>query len=257
MRRAVCLLRDSLHYRRDAFCQGLAACGFAVAPALANPRPGDVLVVWNRYGGIAETARQYEQRGAAVVVAENGYLGKNWQGRNWYSLALGHHLGAGDWRPADGSRWQRIGCALEPWQPPGGAVLVLGQRGIGERGLASPQMWAQRAAGRIGRRARIREHPGTTPPAAGLLDDLRGCDACATWASGAALLALLAGWPVWYDMPQWIGAPAGLPLADFPLGGAALRDDGARLAMFERLAWAIWDLEEIRSGEALERLVGR
>lgn len=52
--------------------------------------------------------------------------------------------------------------------------------------------------------------------------------------SGAALQALLWGIPVASEMPDWIGAQD--------------NTDAGRLAMFRRLAWAQWTLEEISDG---------
>ena len=70
-----------------------------------------------------------------------------------------------------------------------------------------------------------------------LADDLTGTGSVVTWNSGAALKALKLGVAVWYEFPQWIGARAARPLAEW--GAEPKRDDADRLAMFRRLAWAI------------------
>ena len=62
-----------------------------------------------------------------------------------------------------------------------------------------------------------------------------------TWGSGAAIKALQMGIRVHSDMPHWIGEQ------DNTTEG--------RLAMFRRLAWAQWTLEEIASGLPFERLL--
>jgi len=250
--RAFSMLRDSVHYRADAFRSGLAAAGFEVVDVLDDPRPGDVLLIWNREGSRAARAMQFEAAGARVVVAENGYLGKEWRGRKWFALALGHHCGAGTWPDGGAERWDSWNVELEPWRKPGRNTLVLAQRGIGEIGIAAPHDWAQIIAPAV--HGRIRSHPGATPASVSLRDDLADIHRVVTWASGAALLALLMGVPVYYGLSKWIGAPAGRPVSQFS-SGEALRDDAARLAMFRRLAWAQWTAEEIESGLALSLLL--
>jgi hypothetical protein len=248
MKRAVCLLRDSIHYRKDAFCQGLKANGYEILPALAKPGPGDLLVVWNRYAGYHETACAWERAGATVLVAENGYLGKDWRGGDWYSLALGHHAGAGRWHHGGDERWDSWGVELAPWRTGGSETLIFAQRGIGEPGIASPDHWAERMQKRIG--GRIRPHPGKDAPAVPLLKDLENVQRVVTWHSAAALHSLIAGVPVWFDFDQWIGATAGQSMRAWGTLGD-MRADGARLYMFRRLAWAMWTLDEIREGVAI------
>ena len=257
MKRALNLLRESIHYRKEAFNAGLRACGYTVVDLLRDPGPDDLLLIWNRYGRFDEEANRFEVGGATVLVAENGYLGKAWRGGDWYALARGHHLGAGVWPAGGPERWAAIGVECEPWRDRGAYrddILVLGQRGIGERGLASPFEWAERSAARLPR-SRIRAHPGTDTPRVSLADDLKTAGAVATWASGAALHALLLGTPVWFNMPHWIGGAAATPLGQWKPGALPQRDDAARSAMFERLAWAMWQLDEVRSGEAINAVL--
>lgn len=248
--RALNLLRESLHYRRDAFDAGLQAVGFELVRQCTHPEPGDVLVIWNRYGGYHDIAAHFEHSGGHVVVAENGYLGKEWQGGNWYALALGHHAGAGQWHVGGPERWDRMGVELERWRDGQGDIVILGQRGIGEPGIASPYGWAEAVQRRIG--GRIRPHPGQHAPAVPMRKDFSDARAVVTWHSGAALHALLMGVPVFYGFPQWIGAEAGRPLDEFEQGPRY----GDRLAMFRRLAWAQWTLDEIRTGDAFAHLLG-
>lgn len=248
--RAVCRLRESIHYRRDAFCRGLAAAGFEVVERQQRPQPCDLLVVWNRYGAYAEDANRYEQAGARVLVVENGHLGKAWRGSDWYSLALGHHSGAGRWVDGGPGRWDGWGVELAPWVRRG-ETLILGQRGIGEPGIASPGLWAETVQRQIG--GRIRPHPGKNPALVSLERDLQGVGQVVTWHSGAALQALVLGVPVWHAFPQWIGAGAARPLSDWPNQN---RDDAARLEMFRRLAWAQWELHEVETGEAIVSVLG-
>jgi hypothetical protein len=249
-RRALSLLRDTLHYRPDAFRRGLRAHGFEVVDELPHPGPDDVLVAWNRSGWRNTQAKRFEAAGARVVVVENGYLGKGWRDGKWFALAIGHHCGAGTWPDGGPERWDALGVELEPWRT-GTQTLVLEQRGIGEPGIASPYGWADTVAPMV--RGRIRRHPGAEPPPVTLRDDLADVAQVVTWSSGAALLALTMGVPVFYGFPKWIGAPACRPLAQFAHG--PLRDDAARLAMFRRLAWAQWTVDEVATGYAFEHLL--
>jgi len=250
LRRALCLLRSPIQYRRDAFNSGLQAAGFKLATVIRDPGPGDCLLIWNRYQGYAEEADRFERAGASALVAENGYL-PDLAGRKWYALALGHHNGAGTWPKGGAERWDALRADLGPWRTSGGEVVILGQRGIGEKGLASPDWWAERVQKRIG--GRVRQHPARGGKAVSLEDDLREASAIVTWGSAAAIRALMLGVQVWYDFPQWIGAGAAKPLSEW--GGEPKRDDAARLAMFRRLIWAQWTLQEIDSGEAITQLL--
>jgi hypothetical protein len=243
--RALNLLRSSLHYRKDAFNEGLRRAGYKVCE-VSDPKPGDLLVIWNRYGGHGETAGVWERRGAKVAVIENGWLGKGWTGGEWFAVSWGHH-GTG-WK-VGGSRWDSWNVSLKPWKV-GTETVILGQRGIGEPGIASPHQWAEITKSRCG--GRIRAHPGqgkATP----LEDDLRGARCVLTWNSGAALSALAAGVPVFHDHPAWVGAASAKPLAAFLAGEEPLTDDDKRLSMFRNLAWGMWTLDEIRTGEPFIR----
>ncbi len=246
--RALCKLSDSPHYRRDAFLCGLRAAGYRIEQYIGDPSPDDVLVIWNRGRRDADDAARFESAGAKVLVCENGYLGKDWLGRTWYSISIGHHAGAGIWPDGGPERWDSLGVELAPWRD-GRETIILGQRGIGEIGIRSPDAWAETAQARIG--GRIRAHPGKFDDSP-IEHDLKNAGCVATWASGGALKALAFGVPVFYAMPKWIGATACRPIAEF--GGEPLRDDAARLKMFRRLAWAQWQLNEIESGECFEKL---
>lgn len=251
--RALSLLRNTLHYRPDAFRHGLQANGYELVDELRHPEPDDVLVTWNRSGWRNSEAKRFEAGGARVVVVENGYLGRSWRDDKWFALALGHHNGAGMWPDGGPQRWDSYGVELEPWRSGGTDTLVLEQRGIGEPGIASPYGWADTVAPMV--RGRIRRHPGAEQPAVSLRDDLANVAQVVTWSSGAALLALTMGVPVFYGLRNWIGATACRPLAEFAAG--PVRDDAARLAMFRSLAWAQWTVEEVASGYALGELLGR
>lgn len=252
MPRALNTLRASLHYRREAFEAGLRAAGFDVVAQLPDPKPGDLLVIWNRYSGYHEQACQFEARGAKVLVTENGYLGKTWRDGEWFSLALGHHAGAGRWHDGGPERWDDWNVELAPFRKHGAETVILAQRGIGEPGVRSPDGWAQAAQLQHG--GRIRPHPGNGPAPVPLGLDLQHAADVITWHSGAALQALLMGVPVWYAFPLWIGGRAGTPLCQRGKLEAN-RDEEMRLQMFRRLAHSMFMLDEIRTGWPIWNLI--
>lgn len=252
--RACCLIRTQPAYRHDAFAAGLSACGFHV---VSDPGHAEVLVIWNRYSRFDALARDFERRGKPVIVAENSYLGREWRGGYWYTLALSHHNGCGRYPPPGaGDRWDGWGVPLAPWREAGGECVVLAQRGIGEPGVAQPPGWPEAAANAIRRQGlacRIRQHPGEHVPQVTLEDDLRRAGAAFTWGSGAALKALLNGINVFHGLPRWIGGAAARQWEP----GRALPPpnlDG-RLAMFRALAWTIWEVQEIATGAPFARLL--
>jgi hypothetical protein len=249
LKRAQLLLADGPNYRKADFQAGLLACGYGLVDQIREPRPGDILVTWNRSNWRNNEARRFEAAGARVVVAENGYLGKNWMGHKWFALALGHHSGAGWWPDGGPQRWDSWGAEIAPWSSGGREVMFLEQRGIGEPGIASPRGWEQSLLKRLG--GRLRNHPGGAQPAVSLADDLREARCVVTWNSSGALLALLMGVPVFYGFAQWIGRQAARHVSEFDAGPSL----GDRLAMFRRLAWAQWTAEEIRLGAAFDRLL--
>lgn len=230
---------------------GLQQLGFKISTTPRELGRGDVLLIWNRYGAGDRYARAAEAAGAAVIVAENGYLGRQWNGGRWYAMSLNRHNGAGQWFPRGPERWARIGTQIAPWREAGDHVLVLPQRGIGTPPVAQPPDWQRQLRIDTARPVRIRPHPGERGGGVPLEDDLRGAHACITWASGAALKALAAGVPVFHACAQWIGAPAARRWPADPESPLL----GDRLPMFERLAWAMWELEEIARGDAFRHLL--
>jgi hypothetical protein len=224
------LLRDALHYRREAFVAGMRALGYTQA----EPHDADVLVIWNRYGHAAALAEQCEARGGTVLVAENASWGNGFAGERWYTLARGIHNTAGKFPVGGPDRWDSLGITLEPWRPEGGEIVGLLQRGIGPAGTAMPRGWYPPGC------TRIRRHPGKDEGIP--LDiDLANASEVRTWGSGAAVKALMQGIRVRSWMPNWIAEQD--------------NTDAGRLAMFRRLAWAQWRLGEIESGEAMAWLL--
>jgi hypothetical protein len=245
--RALCLIREGLHYRRGAYLEGLKRAGYKPVDSLPDPKPGDLLLCWNRYGRFHTAACAFERAGGTVLITENGWLGKGWQGGEWFTLCRSHHSGAGYWPEGGPERWDSWGVDLHPWRT-GTETIILAQRGIGEPGIASPSGWAERTQKRIG--GRVRQHPGNQK--ANIEPDLKRAEKVVTWHSGGALKALAYGVPVWYEYPRWIGAGAASKIGD-PL----VTDDAKRLAMFRRLAWSMWTLDELRLGEPFVRIASQ
>lgn len=230
-----------MHSARSAdFIAGLERLGFVVElglpPVSVTPSIVDIFVTWNRIGQADQLASRFHR----VIVAENALWGNAFAGDRWVYLARDYHnLNAGF--PVGGQeRWDSLGVELEPFRTWGDEIVLLAQRGIGPARTASPLNWSRTAAIRFG--GRVRRHPGNHPECAvPLRDDLARASRVVTWSSGAAVSALQWGIPVTSMLPGW----------------AAEQDNtvAGRLAMFRRLAWAHARMSEIRSGEALERLL--
>ena len=260
--RAANMIRPGPEYRRQQFEAGLEEAGFTLVDPpykLTDPKPGDLLVTWNLIGAMQGEAARFRQAGATVIVAENGYLGAELnhhnkpfdsEGRQLYALALDRHAGAGNWPVGDASRWVSQGIGVYPWRTDGEHLLVLGQRGIGEPGVAAPRGWAELATQTLkhhtSRPVRIRPHPGREPEKARpLLEDLEGCWAVVVWSSNAGLQALCRGYPMICDFSKWIGFHAGKSMLHIE---TPCLDDLRREEVLTRVAWAQYSIDEIASG---------
>lgn len=265
MKTAYLHLREQAPYRREAFAAGLAAAGFRVHladVAIRDVKPGDVLCIWNRYGHFDTVATSFEKHGGTVIVAENGYLGREYNGSLWYAISLRHHNGGGLWHPRmnDRARVERLGVDLKPWaNNPGGRIVILPQRGIGPPGVAQPDGWTSQVVQRLGatthREIFVRPHPGNVTQD-NLLEDLEGAHCAVIWASGAGHKAIVNGVPVFFDFQKWIGGhgAAWLPL---------MRDDVEhpfkpdRTNYLTSLSWAMWEIGEIADGAPFRHLLER
>jgi hypothetical protein len=220
--------------RKSAFVDGLRRAGYEVVEGLG---PGDLLVTWNRIGAANRIAEEYEAQGKPVIVVENATWGNDFQGRRWYHLARSRHNTAGMFPVGSSQRWDNLGVTLRPFRSNGGK-LILPQRGIGSPPTAMPIWWPRKAQKRY--EAPVRRHPGQRG-CEPLEQALEGVETVYTWGSGAAIKALMLGCRVYSDMPDWIGWQD--------------NTEAGRLAMFRRLAWAQWTLDEIASGQPIRRLL--
>lgn len=244
------LLHQSSYYRREAFGQGLRLHGYHVInDRNAQPREGDVLVVWNRSNSVNNIARKYERRGGIVIVVENGYIGDT------KAMALWHHAGAGEWHVGEEDRWSQLGIEVKPWRTTGEHILVLPQRSIGEPGVAMPRNWTDSVVKRLKRITDrpivVRKHPGKNVKRE--LDlDIRNAWCSCVWASGAGIKSIVAGVPVFHDFKKWVGGPAAS--CNWNIEEPFLGDRGP---MLHRLAWSQWSWPEIQSGVPFEYLLKR
>lgn len=256
MATATILLREGPTYRIDAFITGLRALKFSLTRAEQRfVRPGDLLIIWNRNGQFDQIATRYEKDGATVLVVENGWIGRDGHGRQFLAMCKSHHNGAGKWNVRDPSRWEGFKIQVQPWREKGKHVLIVPQRGIGPKGVAMPVEWPRQIVNRLRLRTkrtlRYREHPGVRRHDVPIEPDFVNAHAVVTWGSGGAIKAISQGIPVFYEMPDWIGAPAATRGID-DIENVFLGD---RLPMFRRLAWAMWRVDEIASGEAFKCLL--
>lgn len=248
------MIRPGLHYRRELFEEGLKAHGYQVTYQSIDPTPDDVLIIWNRpTNHFNLTAEKFEAVGARVIVAENGYLGKEWNGGDWYALSLSQHNGGGWWPYKDSPRFvprfhiDFNSCRARPEEA---YLLGLAQRGIGYPGVAMPRDWASRREG-FPPCYKMRPHRGKANPP--LEPDLKGAHAVFTWGSGAALKAIQMGIPCVHYYRDWIGAPASTYYKDV-LDWEYIPWKNPQ-HMFNRLSWAMWSGPEIAYGLPFEYLL--
>lgn len=227
-------LRHPVSERAEAFTAGLQRLGYQVQIGCTQqPGDRDVMVSWNRIRQAEPAAKAFEAAGRPVLITENASWGNDFAGGDWLTLGRGYHNMAGRFPIGGRERWDRLGVKLAPWRE-SGETVILPQRGIGPRLTAMPYGWAD------GKTGRLRAHPGRFQGIP-LEADLAKAGKVLTWGSGAAIKALLWGIPVESEMSNWIG------MQD--------NTDAGRLAMFRRLAWAQWSLEEIATGEPFSRLM--
>jgi hypothetical protein len=285
MPRAFNLLRRDPHYRRDAFDAGLRAAGYDILHErqIGTPKPSDVLVIWNRYAHYDVMAQRFEAVGAAVIICENGLIGKSENAyakqftsdsqtpdTQLYTLSLNYHNGGGRWYVGEPGRWGQQGIEVKPWRDEDddgrGCVLLLEQRGFGHPKVAPPPNWTAKTIAwlktRTHRRIRVRAHPGNEPARVSLAEDLQDCWCVATHGSGAAIKALVAGVPAYSTWSKWVVFPGALPLEAIGRGdephwwqGLPLTRDAARRVMLDSLGWYQHTVSEIASGGPFKRLM--
>lgn len=240
MPRAVIRIRREPAYRRDAFESGLRRLGYDVLDGSRSNAEwiptcrDDVLCLWNRKHGIEERmADTWENRGGTVLVAENAYLQRT--DKSMYAISVHGHCGSGWFPVGTEDRFTPLGFDLKPmnYDRPG-YVLVIGQRGVGSRLMASPARWGEALAKSHGHR--FRPHPGMLRPRIPLEDDLAGAREVRIWSSSVGVRALVEGIPVHHSAPHWIC------------------EGEHREAALHRMSWGQWTVAEIAGGEPFARM---
>lgn len=249
---AYCLVSERPYYDRPQFIEGLERHGFKVrCERPRNQQTGDILLLWNRSRNNDPTACEFEARGGRVLIAENGFIDRTDDRKTkYYALALDKHNGAGRWYVGPEPRFP---VSEEPWRKRGSHILVLPQRGIGSPGVRMPSTWVSAITKKLkrltDRPVRVRLHPG--PKKGDPLADLQGAHCAVTWGSGAGIKAIRYGFPVFHEFGKWIGSCAAINLTD----DIEKCYTGDRLELWRRVTWGQWTLDEIRTGEAFDRLL--
>lgn len=227
------------------------------APHIPDVKPGEVLVIWNRYYDRDLLAERFEAAGGTVLVAENGYVRGRHHGGTHYAVAVHGHNGSGTWPVGGPERWELLGVPLQPRKTGGGCLLVAPNRPFGMRGTVMPSNWAEDVARRLRGHTklalRIRPHPGNSAPAIPLDQDLGDACAVAIWSSSVGVHALIAGIPVLCEAPYWVCKDAAASTFEYLFDD---RDwDERRQQALHRLAWAQWSIEEIGRGDPFRHLL--
>lgn len=248
MPRAVIRIRKDPAYRREAFESGLKRIGYTVLDGSRDNKDWqpdsreDLLVLWNRKDGLDQRmADTWEGRGGTVLVVENAYLQK--VDKSMYAISVGQHNGAGWFPVGDEDRFTPLGFVLHEMEcrAPGAQILVVGQRGIGSRLMASPPLWGEKHVEKLGKKhAWLRPHPGVLRPRVPLDVDLDRAREVHIWSSSVGVRALIEGIPVRHHAPHWI---CGInPTCE------------TREWALNRMAHGQWAVAEVASGEPFARM---
>jgi hypothetical protein len=254
---AVNTIREQPHYRRAAFDIGLQHLGYTMVKDGKPTGPTDLILLWNLHGGNEQRRDEWERQGGTALIVENGYIGKDAEGRQLYAISVHAHNGAGWFPQGPEDRFSALGIELAPWRGDSGHILVAGQRGIGSRLMASPHGWEDKTAHLLKamghKELLIRRHPGRFQPPTTLEADLACARLCAIWSSGSGVRALTMGVPVVHWAPHWIcsGSAGRRPEAI----AAPVRDDSRRLAALQHMAHGQWTVAEIEAGLPFERIL--
>lgn len=248
----------------DAFVAGLRKHGIEAKERQAEDWVrSDLAVVWaHRDKELHELQRA---AGNHYLVLERGYIGDLENRRRWTSIGYDGLNGRADFRNVDvgPERWQKYFASfMRPWKQDGDYALLMGQV-HGDASLASLdiRIWYAETARRLndlGWTVMFRPHPNdlTVAPdgAFALVGNLEGALASAafvvTWNSTSGVDAVLAGVPA---IVMDKGSMA-WDVAAHGLNEALVTPD--RVPWAERLAYTMWNDDEIAGGLAWEHLKG-
>lgn len=196
--------------------------------------------------GCLELMRDICALGYDYVFWDNAYFGGGTQTDRLRITRRGYQKSWVDARPPD--RAQRFGVELSPWRQSGNHIMVV-PPGAAVRALFGlPEDWTSRMIERLGRltdREIDVSEKGDPRP---LDARLKGCHAVVTWSSNVAVLAAVAGVPV-FCSPDSAAYPVAADLAEInQIHDKAKTPD--RQAWLNSLAYGQFTIEEIRSGYA-------
>lgn len=228
-------------------------------------RKEDILLTWTRFRGHKDaTCQMFEKAGARPIICEEAYY-RRVNDKKCFAMAIGQHAGCGFWQQGDWGRWNTFNIPLEPFSKIGKHILVTEQRGIGSPMTGSPPGFHENIYRKLknvtDRPIVIRYHPKTRvnqglAAAQPTLDEqLVGCWCVVTWNSAAGIHAVQKGIPAIFMAPYSVIDP--VVGHDLSYINNPCRDENLRLQAFERLSWAMWNVEEIESGEAFSHLLRR
>lgn len=257
---AINTIRQLPHYRHDAFDAGLLRMGYRLEKSGKPASREDLLILWNRQGAEEQRANDWEALGGTVLVCENGYIGKDAGGLQFYAISVHGHNGSGWFPVGEEDRFTPLNIALRPWVENTGHILVCGQRGIGSRLMASPPSWEDKTARTLKAmgqdKIKIRRHPGNYKPETTLDEDLIGARLCVVWSSASGVKALTLGIPMVYAAPHWICEEAGTKFQHADIA-TPTRSDESRQRALHRMSHGQWAVEEIQNGEPFARIMAQ
>jgi len=262
MKQAFLKMRVQQAQKREAILEGLEALGYKLETRSEKLKggPDNLIVTWNLHGEAEEPTR-IRRSGGTVIVVENPYVKTDLDGNEYLAMAVNGHNGSGLIPTGDVDRLAILGVEehFEQWKT-GEHILVIGQRGIGSPSMRSPAQWGEHVTRKLAklteRKVIHRPHPGRVtvtediPP---LDEQLKGAHCVVMWASNCATTALMQGIPVFYDAPSCVlrrGCRQGWRKIE-----DTKKEDKARLDAFWDLSYAQWNLDEIRTGYAFNRLI--
>lgn len=256
--KAYLMVKKHVEARYASFKLGLETAGYKVLEHDPIPpytvNPGDLYLIWNRRRDQEIFADQFEHAGGTVLVAENGYLGKDSTGYQYLALAKHGHNGSGKRLIDDPSRWERLGLTPRPWRTSGEHILLCPNRFIAPQWFLMPTDWVERTKAELRKYTErpiiVRDHPGhwkrlPEHPSIELVKQLQGAWACVIWSSSAGVHSLLAGVPVVCTAQWWVCKRAAGKVEDIEtLSG----NDAEREAAFRDMSSSQFTLAEIESG---------
>lgn len=246
----------------DAFVAGLRAHGLEPEERRADDwRVSDLAVVWAH----RDTKLHDMQRkaGKHYLVLERGYIGDIENRRRWTSCGYDGLNGRADFCNADArpDRWeQHFAGAMQPWKDGGDYALLMGQvRGDASLAGVDIAAWyaeAAQALGEFGWTVMFRPHPryptqapdGAYTLVGGLDSALSDAGVVCTWNSSSAVDAVLSG-------VATIAVDRGSMAWNVALNAIVsgfVRPDRTEWAA--RLAYTMWNDDELASGHAWEHL---